>query len=384
MKLYDNIRELLLISVLVLMAAGCTKNQSPKAVPLVLPAEIGQLYDELGFEYAGLKEAEEELLAMRDSAGLLPGDKLLALLSNDPTSYDYDFPVLSDSSDFYLSTSADRNLRLFGWKTGEVDGMAQWDNVIQFKTPQGPYVYHGSIMDFSGMESQNVGPLGNVPTLELPDGTIGYMLRANWPETADIMCCMIVPVQIGERELLPLQLFPADSTATDGRNSSWCRFSLRRWKERTGINDSKGIYAYDRNFKTTYVPIIEGVDPTDRFNLYAYENGSFVNVGEDGGYWLHPSIRNFKRLEVFFATPQFMVRIDRMPDDSYRYASWSDETVMIGQPDIILYNGSYNSENNSYTFTNGSYEYRVQPWAKEDELTAYENGKKILSETRIQ
>ena len=146
----------------------------------------------------------------------------------------------------------------------------------------------------------------------------------------------------------------------------------------------EGIYAYDRNFKTTYVPIIESVDPTDRFNLYAYENGSFVNVGEDGGYWLHPSIRNFKRLEVFFATPQFMVRIDRMPDDSYRYASWSDETVMIGQPDIILYNGSYNSENNSYTFTNGSYEYRVQPWAKEDELTAYENGKKILSETRIQ
>lgn len=371
--------ELLLITSFLFVAAGCPTKKPGRVVELQLPTDVGELYQDLGFEYAGLKEAEEEIIALRDSAGLLPHAQLTTLLSHDPATYDYDFPGLCDSAGFYVKESPDRNLRFYGWKTGETDGIATWENLIQFRSADRTYVYLGSVMDFSGQESFPVGPIGDVQEIALPDGAKGYLLRVRWNETADLERSMLIALSIGEAELLTADIFPEDS---EGRNVSLRQYSLKCWNKRSD-NNSDGLYNYDSNLKTVYVPEVDGVDPTDRYSLYVLENGRFNYVGDDGGFWLHPTIRDFKRLEVMFATRQFMVRIDRMPDESYRYASWSDEVDMIGQPDIILYNGAYDPETNTYSFTNGSFEYRVCPGAPVDELTVFQKDEKILSENRI-
>ena len=63
-------------------------------------------------------------------------------------------------------------------------------------------------------------------------------------------------------------------------------------------------------------------------------------------------------------TEKFLIRIDELSENSYRYVSWkagADEAI---QPDLVLKNGICEMQgsggNHEFTFVNGIYTYKVR------------------------
>ena len=56
---------------------------------------------------------------------------------------------------------------------------------------------------------------------------------------------------------------------------------------------------------------------------------------------------------------------------------------MDSQPDIIIYDGSFNEEDEIFSFENDGYQYYVHPAVNESTLTVYRNGKRILYQRQL-
>lgn len=132
-----------------------------------------------------------------------------------------------------------------------------------------------------------------------------------------------------------------------------------------------------------YVPVVEDMHLIDRYNLYQFNGKRFEFLREDGGYWLHPSIRTFKKLEALFETKDYRIRIDLMNGSTYRYSSWKKDSSMDQKPDIVLYNGYYNEEGRCYTFENEGYEYNLITSNSGYRLSIMHNDKLILLQEQI-
>jgi hypothetical protein len=92
-----------------------------------------------------------------------------------------------------------------------------------------------------------------------------------------------------------------------------------------------GIH-YDRPSKNLYIPIMEHHEKdsgfenclryTGRFEVLHFNGEEFVPADEDGAWWLHPSMRNYKRTISNKRTTDGYEQIDLMPDGTYRHAFW--------------------------------------------------------------
>ena len=79
---------------------------------------------------------------------------------------------------------------------------------------------------------------------------------------------------------------------------------------------------------------------------------------------LHATLRNFKSPVYKIQTEKFLIRIDELSENSYRYVSWKagvDEAIL---PDLVLKNGLCELQgsggNHEFTFVNGIYTYKVR------------------------
>jgi len=103
---------------------------------------------------------------------------------------------------------------------------------------------------------------------------------------------------------------------------------------------------------------------------------------------IHSSLKNFENNVFVLKTDKFIIRIDNMGNDKYRYASWDINKTTQDKPDIILLNGVHaydgSGGNNSYTFKNGDYSYIVSETivgamdSPPYDLEIIKNGKRML------
>lgn len=79
---------------------------------------------------------------------------------------------------------------------------------------------------------------------------------------------------------------------------------------------------------------------------------------------LHPSIKDFAHPTLSFKTDNFIIRVDEMGQENYRYASWNKNKSTLDEPDIVIHDGIrhfYGSGgNHDYLFKKGNYVYVVQ------------------------
>jgi hypothetical protein len=89
-------------------------------------------------------------------------------------------------------------------------------------------------------------------------------------------------------------------------------------------------------------------------------------------------------------TADYQIRIDRIGEDTYRYASWRRGSSMSGKPNLVVENGRREFQgsggNHAYVFNKGEYAYScgIQILGYEDipgELTITRNGQEILVQT---
>jgi len=110
---------------------------------------------------------------------------------------------------------------------------------------------------------------------------------------------------------------------------------------------------------------------------------------------IHKSLKIFEKNVLLIETKKFKIRIDKIEDFKYRYASWNKKQTESEKPNLILYNGKLQAHGTggdySYIFTNGAYEYEIakcvigceDPNAK-GYLIVYKNGKQIVEQDIVE
>lgn len=79
--------------------------------------------------------------------------------------------------------------------------------------------------------------------------------------------------------------------------------------------------------------------------------------------YIHSSLKQFKSPVYTIKTEKYLIRIDELANEKYRYASWKIGGKENLRPDIVLNNGKLDFEgsggNHVITFTNGIYTYKI-------------------------
>jgi hypothetical protein len=92
---------------------------------------------------------------------------------------------------------------------------------------------------------------------------------------------------------------------------------------------------------------------------------------------IHTSIRDYKSPEFIGYTNEYLVRIDQMIDNTFRYSSWKKGEKMSMLPDLILLKGQLSIEGNIgnqiFEFINGEYKYLIQDDLDSKVLIVYKN-----------
>lgn len=160
-------------------------------------------------------------------------------------------------------------------------------------------------------------------------------------------------------------------------------------------NPNHGFSAFDSTENKVYTTISErtsmgGWGCFDRYEVYWFNGEEFIHKGEDGGYWLHPSLRKFGRLLELSKSKDYLVRIDEMRSyDSrgseedyeaqlndtcrFRYAAWKHKDNMLDAPNLVILDGY--DDGGTFVFYNDGYKYEV-----DDELRVYKGDKLILKQ----
>ena len=172
---------------------------------------------------------------------------------------------------------------------------------------------------------------------------------------------------------------------------------IELWDRMSSTNHSGNIYAFDSKENTLYIPFVENVmmgehNCYDKYVVYKFNGFEFVPQREEGGFWLHPSLRQFGRLCYMGGSGDYLVRVDelRIYDDRYddqhnaaladtcrfRYAAWKNKDSMEEEPDLVIHNGYYIKGSGCYVFHDKGYQYVVD--CPNEQLTISKNGKTIM------
>ena len=316
-------------------------------------------------------------LELREKAN----DDFAKWLLKDTCTFHYDFPIVTDSTEIVnIAESDDGNVRIYSWDTQLGGTMVCWDNVIQFRSNGKLESYDGSIWSVDESQEKNEIDFGcgtkAIYTFKRNDVQTIYITESYFREsssfgysTLDAFC-----ISNGKLQTIENAFVIPDESFHIGKE-----YSIPSWYF---LTDGKGwdwIYSLDRNTQTFYVPVVDDLELLDQYDLYKFNGTKFVYIGREGGYWLHPSIRKFERLEKLDQVGKFLIRIDRISTGNFRYSSWSGTEDMTKKPDIIIENGKYDKEKNEYSFINGKYTYYINIKEEGTELVVMHKNEVILT-----
>ena len=358
-----------------------------------MPPNTFELYEELGFEYSTIEEAEKIIVAELDSInGTADGyyihrmhnEKLCTLIKREPSAFGYDFPLMQARGYITLVTSDDKKLRLFSWDTGEGGTMISWGNLCQFESDGEVFVYECGIYEIENVDhAEDFSPgcdIWGLHTLHADNGDTYYLAQIYIRESSNLGFQEVYPVKISNGRLIPVKIFDIDSD-NECNNCTSREYFIADWYFKTNAGEGwNWLYRFDEKTQTIYVPEVIDMEFTDQYNRYRFNGEKFDYVGDNGGFWLHPNVREFKQLELLFCTEDYRIRIDLMADNTYRYTSWLKNKSMSDRPNLIIFNGIYNEVDGKYYFENNSCTYCIAPDLNNSNLTICHAGNVILQQ----
>jgi len=135
--------------------------------------------------------------------------------------------------------------------------------------------------------------------------------------------------------------------------------SLKDWHE-----DDFGIWlffvkkdnSWDRLYRLNHSGLI-----TDIRHLSEKEEKYRNKLIEIEKKSLHSSLREYILPYIKIKTDNYLIRIDEIKNDKYRYASWKKGKKESSKPDLVIYNGDYIPDNGgtSIFFQNKEFSYEV-------------------------
>lgn len=149
------------------------------------------------------------------------------------------------------------------------------------------------------------------------------------------------------------------------------------WYTRTSGMGYDWLDYFDETTNTLYVPE-EDVYLTDRYIRYQWDGKQIKQVEKKSvaNPYLHQSLNEYEKLEFVKKTTRNIIRIDKMKNDTYRYAAWKADEKISDKPELVILNGSYDKKAEQFIFRNKEYEYRVTL----HKITIFKNDEKIAEE----
>ena len=117
------------------------------------------------------------------------------------------------------------------------------------------------------------------------------------------------------------------------------------------------------------------------FEVYRFDGDSFHYQGIYDGEELDEQLQDFDYCVEQFETETYRIRIDKMFDGRYRYASWKNQALNSDLPDLVLYTDEVDAKNKEYVFkAGGSYSYQIMMDGETGHLCVKQHGKVLLRE----
>lgn len=320
--------------------------------------------------------------------------RLKDLIHNDPSTMDLPPERFVDTSLIKVCESQDGILRTYSWNDGWPGTMTSWGNVIQYRIDDKVIAHLGTL-------SSLLGPI--------TDGDFGSYITDVQSITDDN----------GNAIYLIFEYFREWSTM--GYNCvRMITFNEGKWKEHDCIYTGKGVdsnrektslidnehnipdlysmyypcehwnqllFVFDEKKEELYVGVMDDLTMTGKYDIYRFDGHNFVYDRTDGGFWLHPSVRSFNAIKQYMETENYKIRVDQMPDKTYRYVSWKHNKSESERPDLVLYGGKCSVESSTwtdsaiYTF-NGDEGYIYEVHGK-NALIVRKGGRIILEEKHV-
>lgn len=343
-----------------------------------------------------IAEAETQLIEQYEAAGQC-GSSLIDYVKGRTATLDYDFSRLSGNTEVAIHTSPDKKLRLYSWdsRTGGTSPTyavyVQYDNGRSI-TVDGYYPFSNSqyvcVADckkdgYEASAYHDQADIQNIYQIEGTDTPYYIVVSAGRASSREGgQGAHLLTVKGGK--LIKLKAFEYEGEMLYSMGPD---YDIPDWYFTTDGMGWDWVMSFDKSSNTLYVPASESLEMTDRYALFQWQDGKMKYIGTDGGYWLHPTLRNFKRLCGIYQTKAKLIRIDEMEDGTYRYASWRKGKEMSAKPELVIVGTQPYDVDNALRFVNGEYEYIVPAFRDGsdkdfDKVIIKKNGKTI-SESEV-
>lgn len=279
----------------------------------------------------------------------------------------------SDLSDMTITRSDDGKLTLYAYDTGLGGTSPDYSTYIQYESGDSivtDYFYPITESDYvcgsdiykDGADIYEGSFSIIITQFPLSETETGYIIEA-YNKVSSVEGCRevsIVGYVDGKLESIPFEKKYGEIGKVAG-----CAYNIPNWYFTTDGLGWDWVLSFDKNTNTLYIPEDDGVtEMNDRYDLYRFKNGKMRYVGNDAGYWLHPSLREFHYLAGIYQTESKLIRIDALIDHTYRYSEWPKAEPMSSKPELVMTGGKRGIVENAIVFNNGDYTYIVPEYRR--------------------
>ena len=324
--------------------------------------------------YSSIADAEYKLIEYidkNDSYCGFPSELFSELVMNDERCFGYDFGRLIERAEnatvrpLRVVTSDDGNLRLYTW---DVEGgtMSCYSGIVSYRNSNGIFSRTTINDDTWGNESQNYANMAcgvfEIKTIRLSNGTPVYAVYTHSSGSSIMQMTVVAAYEITESGIEQYNLFRDNGKETN---------SVLFYRNPSG---SFPIDIILTDEELIIPETMEGDNPfggdriTGRILHYRFNGEVFEHTGISYPDGLYKDLCNFQHNIIISYQDPWIFRIDKMPDGSYRYASWKNKKDT-DVPNIVVNGGTYtstvlddtdsNAKEEKYVFKNYSYTYEI-------------------------
>ena len=337
--------------------------------------EVHSITDgETNIYYSSIADAENKLIEYidnNDSYCSFPSELFSELVMNDERCFTYNFERLIEKAQsatvrpLRVVTSDDGNLRLYTW---DVDGgtMSCYSGITSYRNSCGIYSHTTVNDDTWGDESQNSAYIAcgafEIETIRQTDGRPIYAIFTHSSGSSIMHMTTVEAYVITHTGIEPYNLFKHNG---DEMNTvSFYRNPSGSFPVDIRLTDNELIVPETMEGDNPY----GGDRLTGRILCYRSNGKVFECTGVTYPQGLYKDLCNFQYNIIISYQDPWIFRIDKMPDGSYRYASWKNKKDT-DEPNIVVNGGTYtstllddtdsNAKEEKYVFKNYSYTYEI-------------------------
>ena len=296
-----------------------------------------------------------------------------------------------DSDEVQICASEDGNMKFYSWNTGMGGTCPDYAVLCQYRTKDGK-----PATEDMRIKEGDPAWVSDVHSIKKDDGTTYYIITRSHRASSNDGYMWMDAFTIDHDTLKKVSVLNGGDDLDEC--SLMINYLIPNWYYTTNGDGWDWMFEYDVESKNLYVPIVVLVDEniyivSDRYRLYHFDGMEFVAKGEYPHKGLHASLKDYAWLAKYFRTMNYTVRVDKLENGAYRYASWKSPATMSEKPDLTVIGGTFDKENDCYTFINDGVEYIVgycedepiseDTFEQHKYLLVRKNGKTLLKEERL-